>query len=219
MIYTPLPGVSNAMVVRWKRIGARVEVDAKYRSRRGKKRNLGSFVERVDQHGDSKATTSMPTAFPSVAIACDKSHCPGLTEGQPRDTISCIAVNQIANPLPQGGRMKASERVCLRTQVTIIGRDKESVKWALGDTFRASKHGESPTHERIDLFQGKESKKVLTTIDQLFEEEKQARQQPSKNFARVMRLETSNASISHRLLDSKIRVSSDYVDVCNSEVL
>jgi hypothetical protein len=30
----------------------------------------------------------------------------------------------------------------------------------LSETFRASKHGESPTHERIDLFQDKESKKV-----------------------------------------------------------
>jgi hypothetical protein len=56
--------------------------------------------------------------------------------------------------------MKASDSVRLKTQATIVGRDKESVTWTLSETFRASKHGESPTHERIDLFQDKESKKV-----------------------------------------------------------
>jgi hypothetical protein len=61
---------------------------------------LARFAKRVDQQGDSKATTSMVNAFRSVAIACDTLHCPGLTEGRPRHTIICIAVNQIADPLP-----------------------------------------------------------------------------------------------------------------------
>jgi hypothetical protein len=68
----------------------------------------------------------------------------------------------------------------LKTQVTIVGWDKESYKWALGETIRASKHGESPTHERIEMLQDKESKKVQITIDHFFEEKTQARQQPSK---------------------------------------
>jgi hypothetical protein len=124
--------------------------------------------------------TSVRNAFRAVAVACDTTHFPGLTEGQPRQTIICIAINQIADPLPQGGRMKASDTVRLKTQVIIVGRDKETVKWALGELVRTSKHGESPTPQLIDLHQEKESKKVQTTIDRFFEEKKQARQQPSK---------------------------------------
>jgi hypothetical protein len=52
--------------------------------------------------------------------------------------------------------MNASDSVRLKTQVTIVGRYKESVKWVLDEAFRASKRGESPTHT---------SKMVQTTID------------------------------------------------------
>jgi hypothetical protein len=48
-------------------------------------------------------------------------------EGQPFQTIICIAVNQIAYPLPQGGRVKAGDSICLMAQVTIVGQDKELV--------------------------------------------------------------------------------------------
>jgi hypothetical protein len=108
---------------------------------------------------------SVNKVFRAVAVACDTTHCPGLTDGQPRQTIICIAINQIVDPLPQGGRMKASECVRPKRQVTVVGRDKGTVKWALGEYIRASKHGESPTHERVDLFQDKESNKVQTTMD------------------------------------------------------
>jgi hypothetical protein len=203
MIDTPAPGVSNGMAVSAAELTASAneesqdpnahaglgpmqalrdakEADAKPRPGQDKKRNVGSFAQRVGQQNDSLATTCMVNAFRSVAIACDTSHYPGLVEGQPRHTIICIAVNQIADPRPQGGKTKASDIVRLKTQVTIVGRDKESVEWALGEAMQVSKHGESPTHERIDLFHDKESKMVQTTIDRFLKEKKQARQRPSK---------------------------------------
>jgi hypothetical protein len=45
-------------------------------------------------------------------------------EGQPFQTIICIAVNHIAYPLPQGGRVKAGDSICLMARVTIVGQDK-----------------------------------------------------------------------------------------------
>jgi hypothetical protein len=203
MILTPIPGVSNAMPVTAEELTASgneenqdpnayvglgseqelrdvKEADAKHRSRHDTKRKLGTFAERVDQQNDKKAIASLHTALRAVAVACDTMHYPGLTEGQPRQTIMCIAINQVADPLPQGGRMKSSDIVRPKTQVIVAGRDKETIKWALSEFVRTSKHGESPTHELIDLHQDKESKKVQTTIDQFFEEKHQARQQPSK---------------------------------------
>jgi hypothetical protein len=116
MIYTPAPGVSNAIIVSEEELTASgseenqdpnlsvglgseqesrnaKEADAKHQSCRDKKWNLGSFAKRIDQQIDSKATTSMLNAFRTVVIACDTSHCPGLAQGQSRHTIICIAVN------------------------------------------------------------------------------------------------------------------------------
>jgi hypothetical protein len=204
MILTPAPGVSNAVAVSAEEVAASgddenqdpkrfvglgsdqalratKESEAKNRSRSDKKRPLGAFAERIDQQGDSQATTSMTNAFRAVAIACDTTHYPGLVDGQPRQTIICIVVNQIADSLPQGGRMKTGGLVRNKTEVTIVGRDKESVGWAIEETLKAGKRQESPTHNRIDLFQDAESKKVLTTIVKKFEQKKKLRQQPPQN--------------------------------------
>jgi hypothetical protein len=199
------PGVSNAMLVSaevltaaedgenqdpnaFVGLGSNLELrvtkeaDAKHRSRHGKKRALGSFAQHVAQQNDAQASTSIVNALRSTGTACDTMHFLGLTEGQPRQTIICIVVNQIADPLPQGGKMKASDCVRLKTQVTLVGRDNASVKWALRETMKAGKHRESPTHDRIDLFQDTESNSVLTTIDRFIEEKKQTRQQPPKKI-------------------------------------
>jgi hypothetical protein len=204
MIHTPTPGVSNAMAVSAEELTASgneenqdpnayvglgsnqelrdtKESEAKNRSRHDKKRSLGSFAGRIDQQGDSQATTSLVNAYRAVAIACDTTHFPGLTEGQPRQTIICIAVNQIADSLPQGGRMKAGDSVRNKTDVTIVGRDKESVRWAMDEAIKACKRKESPTHNRIDLFQDTESKMVQTTIVNFFGKKKKVRKQPPQN--------------------------------------
>jgi hypothetical protein len=201
-IHTPAHGVSNAMAVSADELTAsgneenqdpnayvglgsnqelrdKKESEAKHRARHDKKRPLGSFAERIDQQGDSQATTSLVNAFRAVGIACDTTHYPDHTEGQPRSTIVCFAVTQIADSLPQGGRMKTGGSVRTKTKVTIVGRDKESVQWALGEVMKVCKHGESSsTHERIDLFQDTETKMVQTTIDNFFEAKKKARKQP-----------------------------------------
>jgi ribosomal protein L19 len=65
---------------------------------------------------------------------------PWFYEGQPIQTIICIAVNQIAYPLPQGGRMKAGDSIRPMTQVTIVSQDKESVNRVVGEVMHIHKH-------------------------------------------------------------------------------
>lgn len=79
----------------------------------------------------------------------------------------------------RGGRTKAGDSVRPKTQVIFVGRDIETIKWVMNEAMEAGRKGESPTHERIDLFQDNESKMVQPKIDHFFEEKKKARQQPS----------------------------------------
>ena len=76
--------------------------------------------------------------------------------------------------------MKTGDSVRMKTKVTFVGRDKDSVSWALIEALKSCKHGgeSTSTHERIDLFQDTETKMVQTTIGNFFDAKKKARQQP-----------------------------------------